>query len=189
MKRDRSLQFDFSAAPPPPERSSPNWLSRFFDALAPLLEWVFWGGLAVLAGLALWLVFREGQRRWREGRVASRSRAVPLVSTPDPDRVRALLAEADALAARGRYAEAVHVLLFRGVDDIRDQRPELFRRALTSREIAALSALPERARTHFAAIAAAVEQSFFGGREVDAEGWTLCRREYEAFAAPASWSR
>lgn len=188
MRRDRSLQFDFAAAPPPPERTGPNWLTRFFDALGPMLEWVFWGGLAVIAALALWFAVREGERRWREGRPGGRARAVPLVLPPDEGRVRALLAEADRLAAQGRYAEAVHVLLFRGVDDIRDQRPDLFRRAMTSREIAALSALPERARGHFGAIAVAVERSFFGGREVDADGWNLCRREYEAFAAPASWT-
>jgi hypothetical protein len=98
------------------------------------------------------------------------------------------LDEADRLAAAGRYAEAVHVLLFRGVDDIRDQRPDLFRRAMTSREIAALPALPERARARFASIAAVVERSFFGGREVDADGWARCRREYEAFAARESWA-
>ena len=80
------------------------------------------------------------------------------------------------------------MLLFRGVDDIRDQRPELFRRAMTSREIAALSALPERARTHFGAIAAVVERSFFGGRPVDADGWTHSRAAYEAFAARESWA-
>jgi hypothetical protein len=98
------------------------------------------------------------------------------------------LAEADRLAGEERYAEAVHVLLFRGVDDIRDQHPELFRRAMTSREIAAMSALPERARSHFGAIAAVVEHSFFGGRPVDAEGWSRCRRAYEAFAARESWA-
>lgn len=107
---------------------------------------------------------------------------------PSEERVRALLAEADRLAAQGRYAEAVHVLLFRGVDDIRDQRPELFRRALTSREIAGLSALPHRVRAHFGAIAAVVERSFFGGRAVDAEAWARSRAEYEAFAARESWA-
>jgi hypothetical protein len=82
----------------------------------------------------------------------------------------------------------VHVLLFRGVDDIRDQRPELFRRALTSREIAAMAALPARARSHFGALAEVVERSFFGGRPVNADGWARSRREYEAFAARDSWA-
>ena len=188
LKRDRTLQFDFTAAtPPPPPRPGPRWLAALFEMLEPLLLVVFWVGVAVIAGLAVWFLVREGERRWREGRghgPAAQALALP----PSEERVRALLAEADRLAGEGRYAEAVHVLLFRGVDDIRDQRPELFRRALTSREIAGLSALPARARAHFGAIAAVVERSFFGGREVDADGWIRCRREYEAFAARESWA-
>jgi hypothetical protein len=188
LKRDRSLQWSFEAAPPEPEpRQGPRWLEALFDALGPVLEAVFWVGVAVIAALALWFAVREGQRRWRERRPASPG-AVATVLPPSEARVRALLDEADRLAAAGRYAEAVHVLLFRGVDDIRDQRPDLFRRAMTSREIAALPALPERARARFASIAAVVERSFFGGREVDADGWARCRREYEAFAARESWA-
>jgi hypothetical protein len=186
IRADRSLQWDFAAAPLEPERSPPGWLS-LFDALGPLLQLVFWGGLAVMAVLAIWFAAREGERRWRARRPRT-ARAVPAVQPPSETRARALMAEADRLAAEGRFAEAVHVLLFRGVDDIRDQRPELFRRALTSREIAALSALPERARAEFGRIAAVVERSFFGGRPVDAGSFAECRRAYEAFAAPASWS-
>lgn len=188
LKRDRTLQFDFSAAAPPaPPPPGPSWLTALFDALEPLLVVVFWGGVALIAALAVWFLVGEGERRRRAGRKpgpASQALTLP----PSEARVRALLAEADRLAGQGRYAEAVHVLLFRGVDDIRDQRPELFRRALTSREIAALPALPERARAHFGAVAAAVERSFFGGRAVDLDGWQRCRREYEAFAARENWT-
>jgi hypothetical protein len=189
MLRDRTLQFSFEAAPPPepPPAAGPRWLEALLDLLGPLLEVVFWGGVALVAVLGVWFLVREGERRWR-GRGATGPGAAPFVLPPDEGRVRALLAEADRLAAEGRYAEAVHHLLFRGVDDIRDQRPELFRRAMTSREIAALPALPERARGHFAAIAGAVERSFFGGRAVDADGWVRCRSAYQAFAAPESWT-
>jgi len=187
LKRDRSLQWEFTAAPvEPPPKPGPSWLAALFEALGPLLYIVFWGGVVLIAALALWFLVREGERRLRGGRVKGPG-AAPVVLPPSEARVRALLAEADRLAAEGRYAEAVHVLLFRGVDDIRDQRPELFRRAMTSREIASLSALPARARMHFGAIATVVERSFFGGRAVDAEGWARSRAEYEAFAARESW--
>jgi hypothetical protein len=188
IKRDQSLQFEFAEVPPPPApEPGPRWLARLFELLAPLLEIVFWGGVVVIAGLAVWFLFKEVQRRRRGGR-APGPQATPFVLPPSEARVRALLAEADRLAAEGRYAEAVHVLLFRGVDDIREQRPQLFRRAMTSREIAALSALPERARGHFGALAAVVERSFFGGRPVDAEGWARSRAAYEAFASRESWA-
>ena len=187
VRDDASLQWDFPPVPPePPEPAPPGWLA-LFDFLGPVLQLVFWGGLLVIAGLAIWFVLREGERQWRV-RQPRTARAAPVVQPPSETRARALLAEADRLAAAGRYAEAVHVLLFRGVDDIRDQRPDLFRRALTSREIAALAALPERARAEFGRIAAVVERSFFGGSAVDAGSFAECRRAYEAFAAPASWS-
>jgi hypothetical protein len=186
VRADKSLQWELPTVPPePPERAPPGWLG-IFDVLGPLLELVFWGGLIAIAGLAVWLAVREGERRWRD-RAVRTARTVPVVRPPGETRVRALLAEADRLAAEGRYAEAVHALLFRGVDDIRDQRPELFRRALTSREIAALAALPERPRAEFGRIAQVVEESFFGGRPVDAGGFADCRRAYEAFADPGGW--
>lgn len=187
LRRDRSLQFELPAAEAEPAaRPMPEWLNALFELLAPLVQVVFWGGVLVLAGLFLWFSAREGERQWRARRPRT-ARAVAAVQPPGETRARALLAEADRLAAEERYAEAVHVLLFRGVDDIRDQRPDLFRRALTSREISALAALPERARAEFGRIAGVVERSFFGGRDIDADGYAQCRRAYEAFAAPASW--
>ena len=188
VRADASLQWELPSAPAePPDRPTPAWLEALLSVLGPLMQIVFWGGLLVLAVLSLWFLFREGERQWR-ARQPRTARAVAIVQPPSETRARALLAEADRLAAEGRYAEAVHVLLFRGVDDIRDQRPDLFRRALTSREISALSALPERARAEFGRIAAVVERSFFGGREVDADAFSECRRAYQAFAAPASWA-
>ena len=46
----------------------------------------------------------------------------------------------------GRYAEAVHHLLFRSIEDIGGRRPRLVRPALTSRELAAAAGVPPPAR-------------------------------------------
>jgi hypothetical protein len=62
------------------------------------------------------------------------------------------------------------------------------RPALTSRDIAALPALPQAAKTAFTAIAAAVEASFFGARPLDALAFAECRRAYERFAFPEAWA-
>src|SRR5262249_29788159 len=107
---------------------------------------------------------------------------------PPLARARALLADADRLAAQGLFAEAVHLLLFRSIEDIDERRPRSIKPALTSRNIAQLDALPSSARPAFARIATSVERSFFGGREIDAQDFQECRRAYEAFAIPNAWS-
>jgi hypothetical protein len=48
--------------------------------------------------------------------------------------------------------------------------------------------VPAAARTTFAFIAGVVEKSFFGGRGVDAAGYSECRQAYEAFAFPGAWA-
>jgi hypothetical protein len=100
---------------------------------------------------------------------------------------RAWLEEADALAARGEFAEAVHHLLRRSVDDIAHRRPQLVRPALTSRDIAAAEAIPPRARTLFGSIVAIVERSLFGGRPVSADDWSATRAAYADFILSQAW--
>ena len=40
---------------------------------------------------------------------------------------RRWLEEADALAGKGQFEEAVHLLLYRSIEDIEKQRPDLLR--------------------------------------------------------------
>ncbi len=100
---------------------------------------------------------------------------------------RAWLQEADALAARGLFAEAAHHLLLRSVDDLASRRPHLVRPALTSRDLSRAQGVPPAPRQLFAQIAAVVERSLFGGRPVGAEDWTACRAAYANFAQSANW--
>jgi hypothetical protein len=107
---------------------------------------------------------------------------------PEPEKARALLEDADRLAAEGRYDEAVHLLLFRSIDDLAGRRPEAVRPALTSRDLARIEAMPRPARAAFARIAEVVEKSFFGGRKVGAGEFSECRKAYEAFAFSEGWA-
>lgn len=183
MLADRSLQFDFTAfkAPQPPAWA--KWIGELFEAVAPLLGYLFWIGVAVAAGLILYMIGREIMTRAGLRRPAVHRAAMPVQDfRPTAEQARVLLADADALAGEGRFAEAAHLLLLRGVQDIRDRRPGLVQPSLTSRDIAALPELPGPARGAFGAIAAVVERSFFGGRDVGAEDWRACRATYERFA-------
>jgi hypothetical protein len=190
LLNDHGLQFDFSVVTP---LELPSWLVRFFDFLSsmrPLFEILFWWGVVVLAGLVLYFVIREIVRyRGRERAVVQQAPDYAADFRPPPARALALLADADLLAAQGRYVEAVHLLLFRSIDDIDERRPRTLTPALTSRDIATIAALPASARYAFARIAASVERSFFGRSDVSAEDFAECRRAYEAFALPEAWGQ
>ena len=195
LLRDRTLQFDLLAPTAPRPLREPGWLRPLVDALAKVIAWampvlkvVFWAGLAAAILLIVFLIVREvlgvrlaGRRRERAARGA------PADFAPDPRRARALLENADRLAAQGRFDQAVRLILHRSVEDIETRRPRLVRPALTARELAALEAVPGAARAAFAKVAAIVEYSAFAGRPIGAGEYTTCREAYEAFAFPEAW--
>jgi hypothetical protein len=190
LLQDAGLQFDFSAIGSP---EVPSWLVRFLRFLAtlrPYFEIVFWCAVAIIAVMVLYFVIREILRyRGRAPVDVQQTSEDPSDFRPSPARARALLADADRLAAQGHYAEAVHLLLFRSVDDIDERRPGTLRPAFTSRDIGTIAALPAVARSAFARIALSVERSFFGGRDISANDFAECRHAYEAFSLPDSWSQ
>jgi hypothetical protein len=183
LLQDRSLQFEFTQFRPTPP---PPWLkgvAEFLEAMGPVLHVLFWVIVAALV-LGLLFVIARSLVKARYGQLpgAGPNLGPDAEWRPTAEQARVLLADADALAAQGRFAEAAHLLLLRGVQDIRDQRPGLVRPALTSRDIAGLEALPAQAREAFGAIARIVERSFFGGRDLEADDWSRCRGAYERFA-------
>ncbi len=187
---DKSLQFDFDAIPRDPP---PTWLlslGELIQALFPVLKLLFWAGLALAVGFILFFIAREilGLRLPGMKRKAKPERPEAIDWRPAAPKARALLQDADRLAAQGLFAEAAHLLLFRSIADIEGRRPDLVKPALTSRDIAELKELPSSARPTFAVIARAVERSLFGGRPLDAEGFAECRRAYESFAFPGTWA-
>lgn len=179
------VQFDFQKSP---ETKPPEWLEpllAFLQWIAPVLQVLFWGGLIVGAALILFFIVREfAPESWFRGRKTT----VPVSDwRPEPGRARALLDDADALAAAGRFDEAIHLLLFRSIDDLVARRPGAVSPALTSRDISTLRVLPDDARTAFARLAQAVERTFFGGRAADADAFGQARADYQAFAFAEGW--
>lgn len=183
MLADRSLQFDFPTLQQPKPPGWARWIGDVLEVIAPLLGYLFWVGVAIAAGLVLFMIGREiVSRAGGETRTGQRQTIPMLNLRPTAEQARVLLADADALAEKGLFAEAAHLLLLRGVQDIREKRPGLVQPSLTSRDITALAELPDLARGAFGAIAAVVERSFFGGRPVTGDDWRTCRGAYEAFA-------
>jgi len=194
LLRHGEVQFDFKTFKPPPP---PPWLEWIAEHVLrplvwllaqPLVGYALWAVLIVAIGLGLFFVVRWIVRRaWaaRSGEVAT---SIPAQGwSLSPARAQLLLADADALAAQGRFDEAIHHLLLRSVGDISEHRPELLKPALTSREISALPGLPEAARQAFGEIARMVERALFAGRSVGANDYAACRNEYERIALPDVW--
>jgi hypothetical protein len=214
LRADPSIQFQMGPPPPPP--APPAWLkdlSKFFEWLGHVLKpigdlfgWItsmmpsapyarilLWCVIALIAAAVIWLVVvRVRQGEWRlPGRRPRAAKAVTITIedewVPDAAQGRAWLDEADALAARGLYAEAVHHLLFRSVEDIQRRRPKVVRPALTSRELSVAPGVPAGARDLFGRIARHVERSLFGGRDVSVDDWKAARADYADFALPGMW--
>ena len=190
---DGDIQFALPAMVPP---EPPGWLKWLLQALKPLIEYLarggpvvkilFWGAVAILALLLLRALYKwlaPLVRRW----LGRGDDDAPEHWQPDAAPARALLAEADALAERGAFAEAAHLLLLRSVEQLEARFPGRLRPSLTSRDIARAPMLPPAMASAFAQIAAVVETGLFGQRPVSAEAWQQCRRAYEtaAFGAAA----
>lgn len=211
LTADPAIQFNLPPTEPPP--TTPEWLKSVIewlgDALKPVGDFVRWVSSfmpdAPYARILLWAVLIGGTafmlvvlyRRLRTGEWTlprrRRARAAEPEAEEDwsPEAVsaRLWLEEADSLADQGHYADAVHCLLFRSIEDISRRRPDLVRPALTSREIGAASAIPERARQLFTRIARTVEHSLFGGRPVEPAQWSAAREAYADFALPRAWQK
>jgi hypothetical protein len=183
---DSTIQFDLNPPDQPPPQQQPNW---DLSGLMPVLQALFWIALAAFALFILyWIAMRLTGREWSWRRKAKAEEADESWR-PEAGEARELLSEADALAARGLYAEAARLILYRSIEDIDDKRPDLVRPALTSRDICALEEIPGRPRSAFARIAAMVERSLFAGRPLVSGDWTDCRAAYEEFAFAEGWSR
>jgi len=151
-------------------------------SIALVLFWVIVGLAA--AGLLYLIVtrFTGWERRDRSAKAAA-----PDAWQIEEEPARKLLDDADALAAAGRYAEAAHLLLHRSIAEIDERRPATVRKALTSRDIAAIPSIPPSPAAAFDAIVRTVERSLFGRRTLGAEEWQRCRAAYERFAFAREW--
>jgi hypothetical protein len=189
MLHHADIQFSFPVYKAPEVPQWVKWLEKTLGNDWPAIKWGLW----IVAGvIVLWILYSLARQyghllRWNRKAEARREWPAEQPWRPTEAQARQLLAEADALAAQGRYGEAVHLLLLRSIEEIEARRPRLLRRALTSREIGGLSGLPEAARPTFRGIARAVEQSRFAGEAIDAATFARCREDYEAFAFAPVW--
>ncbi len=92
------------------------------------------------------------------------------------------LGDADALAAQGRFVEAMHVLLLFSLMEIRRRLKLDFADSLTSREIVRRAKLPEDGTNALRGIVTRVELSYFGDYPASRTDYESCRARYETLA-------
>lgn len=180
---DRAIQFRMEPFQPPQADPPPD-MSGLIN-LAPFFRFMFWAIVAAAVLFLLYLIVSRltGFSFRRREKAQPEEPEWHMAEQP----ARQLLGDADALAAKGLYSEAAHLLLYRSIEEIDQRRPDTIRRALTSRDIAGLPSLPAGPAEGFRAIVRAVERSLFGGRDLDANDWRDCRTAYERFAFAESW--
>ena len=152
-------------------------LGQLFGASWWWLQWVLLGAVALFVIMLLWRNFGPLGARSRNAAAAAEEEW-----QPEHAATLALLEDADRLAAEGRFDEATRLLLQRSVGQMAAARPDWVEPSSTARELAALPALPEAARTAFRVIAEQVERSLFALRALERSDWEAARAAYADFA-------
>lgn len=138
------------------------------ELLLRVLLWTAFGVVVVLA--ATWLVRRLAP--------SARDDA-PLAEAPPAAPPHVPIAPAEALAAEGRYGEAIHALLLETLAAL--SRAARLAPSLTSREIVARVRMPAAARDALSALVDAVEVSWFGGAAPGEADYRRCLDRFRAF--------
>jgi len=92
------------------------------------------------------------------------------------------LGAADDLAAQGRFAEAMHVLLLHALTVIRRRLDEPFADSMTSREILRSRQLPDGLRAPLREVVGRVEWSYFGEHPAVRDDYAACRASFATLA-------
>jgi hypothetical protein len=177
LLKDPTIQFRFPSAEPLPATSPPHHgVAHGWWEWPKLGTWLFW----IVAAIAVMLLVAVIVQVVRTRRLPARIKVASDMAWPVPSDAApaAVMADADALAAHGDYASAVHTLLLRGVGAIQRGFPRTLAPSHTSRDIAALPTLPTRVRDAFAVIAARAEYAVFGQHPLGQADWDVCRATY-----------
>lgn len=93
------------------------------------------------------------------------------------------LSQADELAARGFFVEAMHLLLLHSLAEIRRRLKLEFADSLTSREILRRARLPDEVSHALRSIVTRVELSYFGGYPAGQPDYDSCRTGFETLSS------
>jgi hypothetical protein len=167
--RRLDLQTEFPRGPEPF-----NW---HFE-LPPVTLWIV---IAIAIGVLLY-AFRDLVPAWRSRAGAAWAEQEGTAGETAPGNQAVVIEAADELAARGRFVEAMHMLLLHGLAHLRQRLDRQFSDSLTSREILHSTDLPEAARASLRDVVSRVELTYFGKQPAGLADYTACRESFNALA-------
>ncbi len=160
-------------APVPQE--TPDWLENLFKFLRPLLKilgWLLLAALGAAIGYGAFHLVKSYINRPRAD--ADRETDVPLIDIATSD-AQNWLEDAEALANRGHYGDAVHHMLLKAIDHLKKRAGKAIPRAWTAREILAQVPITVLARALLQLLVQTVERAHFAGRDISEADFIRCR--------------
>lgn len=180
VARDLDLQTKMPADEPPPPDI--KWSNVHWHIPGSVATWILYGALAV--GFVFVILALRGTLPTlsRRSRLKARQRdaAVLLPNDEALGRMSEAGDDAEELARRGLFAEAMHMLLLRSVAELRKRLEVTIADSLTSREILQRLALPEVGRRALADLISRVELVHFGKRAAGRDDYGACRASFDA---------
>jgi len=151
-----------------------------------LASFILWGAVIAAVLVILWTM-RDNILQLFRRPVALEAQSQPQASLPpiSVERLQGAQLEADELASQGRFVEAMHVLLLRGLAELRRSFRLRFADSLTSRELLGLLPLPATTLGALTDIVERVELAYFGERAVVASDYQACRESFDVLTATA----
>jgi hypothetical protein len=147
-----------------------------------LLSYILWGGIIFAVALLLfWMAMELLKYGGDDAAIAAGDVASP--AAPDLSVIERPLGDAEELARRGEYREAIHTLLLRTLQELARTASVRVAPAMTSREILGRVPLLADARDALAGLITAVEVTHFGGDEASEADYIRCRAQFQVFAA------
>lgn len=176
--RQAIRRHDIQTEMPAPEPKAASWLDWLkFDLSADTMRVLLWGAVILGVAVTVWSLRDSLPGFSRSRRIKAADAPTGLSDTSA--RMEEAQLEADDLASRGHYGEAMHVLLLKSLAEIRLRLGTSFAISLTSREILRKVSLPQTGAGALGAIVQSVEQTYFGGRPAGRQDYLGCRQEFE----------
>ena len=151
------------------------------DGPSSLFSVLMWGLLAVGLGLVAFWFFSEFAKPSDDVALPAGDNDAQVVAKTQAIIDRPL-GDADDLAARGEYVEAIHTLLLRTLHELARSAMVRVERSHTSREILARVPLLADARDALHVLITYVELTHFGDEPATESDYARCREQFNRFA-------
>lgn len=145
-----------------------------------MFAWLLWG--VVIVGGVVFVVWLASELLRYGGDDAAIAHDAAVPAAPDLAVIERPLGDAEELAQRGAFAEAIHTLLLRTLQELVRTSSLHVGSAMTSREILSRVPFGDAARDALAGLITAVELTHFGGSSATEADYVRCRAQFQVFA-------